>query len=358
MNSSNDFSSCPVASKWLTETETTCHEEEIIMTSAFFNDKKVETFKHLGFGYVSQMMEQQQNSGFDSSHWSETDKLPSLFPEIDDLAYTCADSEVSNRPLSSHRENCDEFGNGDIFTEMQMNEPDARAENSAKVLPTAKKPFQCDQCKKTFSQKVHLTRHIRIHTGERPFKCKICDKGFIQSSELKHHTYIHTGDRPYKCRVCEKSFNLPSLLINHSRTHIGERPYKCRVCEKSFYQPRQLLIHSRIHTGERPFKCRVCEMSFKQSGHLINHTRTHIGERPYKCNDCGKRFTQKFSLKQHTRIHTGESLFTCEVCETSFVFKSSLKRHFNSKSHLLKQTQRLSTEPSGNTQNPAAMDVY
>uniref|UniRef100_UPI00214880E8 hypothetical protein n=1 Tax=Endozoicomonas sp. ONNA2 TaxID=2828741 RepID=UPI00214880E8 len=135
MNSSfNNFSSCSVSSKWLTETSLTCHEEEIKMTSAFFNDKKVQTFEPVSFGYVSEVMkQQQQNSGFDSFNWLETDKLPSLFPEIDDLDCTSKDSEASNRPLFSHQVNCDETGNGDICTEIKMNEPDAQTENSAKV---------------------------------------------------------------------------------------------------------------------------------------------------------------------------------------------------------------------------------
>ncbi|WP_257264734.1 hypothetical protein [Endozoicomonas sp. ONNA2] len=128
-SSLNNFSFVSVASKWLTETTTNCHQEEINKASAFFNDKKVETFKHVGFGYVSEMMEQQQNSGFDSSNWLEKDKFTPLFPEMDDLDCTFKDSEGNNRPLSSQHENYDESGNGENFTEIQMNEPDARTGN-------------------------------------------------------------------------------------------------------------------------------------------------------------------------------------------------------------------------------------
>ncbi|WP_373691062.1 C2H2-type zinc finger protein [Endozoicomonas sp. ONNA2] len=92
----------------------------------------------------------------------------------------------------------------------------------------------------------------------------------------------------------------------------------------------------------------MCDKSFNQSNHLKNHTRTHTGERPYKCMVCKKSFSQSNHLIKHSRTHTGERPYKCKVCKMSFPMKSSLNRHFNSESHLLKQAQRLSIEPSGN----------
>ncbi|WP_257263043.1 C2H2-type zinc finger protein, partial [Endozoicomonas sp. ONNA2] len=255
--------------------------------------KKVQALDPVGVGYVSEMMKQQQNSGFDSSSWSETGKLAPLFPEIDDLDCAFEDNEGSNRPLSLQQENCDESGNGDIFTETQINEPDAQTENAAKVLPTVKKSFQCDQCKKIFSLKRNLKRHILTHTGEKPFKCTVCDKSFNQPDNLKTHVRIHTGERPYKCEVCHKSFIRRYVLKKHVRIHTGAKPFKCKVCDKGFIQSSGLKKHAYLHTGDRPYKC--------------------------------------------------------EVCKKSYPFKNSLNRHLKSQGHLLKQTQLLSIEPSGNT---------
>ncbi|XP_078512703.1 uncharacterized protein LOC144772334 isoform X2 [Lissotriton helveticus] len=202
-----------------------------------------------------------------------------------------------------------------------------KSENQNHETHSVGGPHHCTNCDKSFTRKLHLRYHQRIHTGERPYHCTDCEKSFALRQNLLEHQRIHTGEKPYQCKECEKSFTQKSHLRYHQRTHTGERPYRCTECEKSFIRMFDLKDHQRKHTGETAYHCSKCEKSFVTMSNLKRHQRTHTGERPYKCIECEKSFNLKQTLKVHQRMHTGERPCHNTECDQTFDSMSNLQHH-------------------------------
>jgi len=114
--------------------------------------------------------------------------------------------------------------------------------------------LSCFHCSRTITPS-RRHRLGNITDSPKQFSCNTCVKAFVQSPTLggKHLPMLAGGNRaqtakkPFKCRHCDRSFTRRSLLTKHVRARTVERPYKCVRCCKAFSTSENMAAHLRTH---------------------------------------------------------------------------------------------------------------
>lgn len=115
------------------------------------------------------------------------------------------------------------------------------------------------------------------------FPCRICKKIFRNLRALKGHARIHIsgnrGVRPYECNICSFTTTDKSVVIRHIRNHNGDHPYKCQLCFSTFTTKANCERHLRnAHrkTSREDIKKLLVDLNNKPQSSNTTHFKTKL----------------------------------------------------------------------------------
>lgn len=148
-----------------------------------------------------------------------------------------------------------------------------------------KKTFECDVCKKTFTQARYLRRHSKIHTIHE-YKCEYCNFSTNYKYRYNEHLYIHTNTFIYSCSKCVYKSNIKRNFNKHCNRHennISDVKNKKGYNDMYFSAPK--------HCDECEFE--TCSRK-NYSRHLLQHK-----SKIHKCDHCDYSNHSKYNVSRH-----------------------------------------------------------
>ncbi|XP_026140802.1 zinc finger protein 521-like [Carassius auratus] len=215
----------------------------------------------------------------------------------------------------------------------------------------------CNKCKKNFSLRRNLLRHIRLRCNgdtadQKNHTCSRCGTTFQSPLMLKIHIQSNTckpAFKPIRCPVCVRWFSCLDGLKRHLVSHSRQSVLTCQICDQNCPTPQALEEHKRnvhrLNSGMRPAE------NAQQQLHQAGAQTSPSTPTPFQCHICLRYYPKLQSLKDHLRkVHrpkqpkqTNRSTiepvrsgpFQCQICDRFYPNIKSLKNHRRRVHHIV-----------------------
>lgn len=198
--------------------------------------------------------------------------------------------------------------------------------------------FECRHCFRTFTRKGHLMRHYQGHNNKSLSRCDRCTFYYGSSKLSKHQKMCKIGSGSTSQTVKQ-----PSV-----QTVPSEAKYQCQHCPYTFKYLSLYNRHLLKHKGLEQHPCILCGQNFPTLALCSQHegscdglykceesavkkkaeTVTKGGTNEFKCKFCNKKFTKSQNFRRHILTHNEVKPYRCKACDSCFSRYDHLKVHF------------------------------
>ncbi|XP_052764271.1 uncharacterized protein LOC128206110 isoform X2 [Mya arenaria] len=195
--------------------------------------------------------------------------------------------------------------------------------------------FECDVCQQSFQTAAYLYRHMVIHTDM--FVCNKCKKTFSRKDSLQKHVLkcclelAHEYEMLY-CEVCHRVFSKEGGLERHKAKCKSKA---CEKCDRIFATADDLEVHQCQTNANNEelgrYSCGQCGKCFQSMYYLQLHRQMHVNQ--HTCEKCGRNLPSQEELEYHRLLCETLGLIRlygmgrCSICNQQFVTARAFREH-------------------------------